>query len=208
MTAENHPKRVVEAALMAADEPLALGQLQKLFADRERPDTLALQQILDELGEDYAGAAVELRQVASGWRFQVRSDYGPYVARLWEEKPGRYSRAMLETLALIAYRQPITRGEIEDVRGVTVSTSIMRALEERGWIQVLGRRDVPGRPALWGTTRAFLDYFNLRSLDELPSLTELRDYEQLNAELDFGDDGSSPAGDGRSGKEADAEDTG
>jgi len=185
---EEQQKAVVEAVLMAAGEPLGLQQIQAVFEDHERPDTLTLQEILDALEADYRGRGVELRRVASGYRFQVSAEWSRWVSRLWEERPGRYSRAMLETLALIAYRQPITRGEIEDVRGVTVSTSIVRTLQERGWIRVLGHRDVPGRPALYGTTREFLDYFNLRSLDQLPSLAEIRDLDSVNVELDFGRD--------------------
>ncbi|HYW04668.1 MAG TPA: SMC-Scp complex subunit ScpB [Gammaproteobacteria bacterium] len=190
---EEQQKAVVEAVLMAAGEPLGLQQIQAVFEDHERPDTLALQQILDALEEDYRGRGAELRRVASGYRFQVPADWSRWVSRLWEERPGRYSRAMLETLALIAYRQPITRGEIEDVRGVTVSTSIVRTLQERGWIRVVGHRDVPGRPALYGTTREFLDYFNLHSLDQLPSLAEIRDLDSINVELDFGRGADGPA---------------
>lgn len=130
----------------------------------------------------------KLKEVASGWRFQVRQELALWVGRLWEEKPPRYSRAILETLALIAYRQPITRGDIEEIRGVAVSTAIIKTLMERQWVRIVGHRDVPGRPALYATTRQFLDYFNLKSLDELPSLGEIRDIDKINAELDFGQD--------------------
>lgn len=199
---DSERKAVVEALLMAAGEPLSLQQIQAVFADGERPDTLTLQQILEGLEREYRGRGVELRRVASGYRFQVPATWSRWVGRLWEERPGRYSRAMLETLALIAYRQPVTRGEIEDVRGVTVSTSIIRTLQERGWIRVIGHRDVPGRPALYATTREFLDYFDLQSLDQLPTLAEIRDLDSVNAELDFGrpahgaDEGGSASGTG------------
>ncbi len=137
--------------------------------------------------EEYQHGGIELKQVASGFRLQVRSDYETWVARLWEQKPPRYSRALMETLALIAYRQPITRGEIEDIRGVSVSTNIIRTLEERDWVKSLGHKEVPGRPTLYGTTREFLDYFNLKSLNELPTLAEIRDIDQFNPEFSFDD---------------------
>ncbi|MBT8433734.1 MAG: SMC-Scp complex subunit ScpB, partial [Gammaproteobacteria bacterium] len=136
----------------------------------------------------------ELKQVASGFRFQVRTDFETWIVRLWEQKPPRYSRAMMETLALIAYRQPITRGEIEDIRGVSVSTNIIRTLEERNWVKSLGHKEVPGRPALYGTTREFLDYFNLKSLNELPSLVEIRDLDQFTPELAFTEDSEAGTG--------------
>ncbi|MCH8506516.1 MAG: SMC-Scp complex subunit ScpB, partial [Ectothiorhodospiraceae bacterium] len=144
-----------------------------------------LKAALAELSQDYEGRAVEVVEVASGWRIPVRSTYADWVSRLWEEKPGRYSRALLETLAIIAYRQPVTRGEIEEIRGVSVVTSIMRTLQERGWIRTVGHRDVPGRPAMYGTSRQFLDYFNLKSLDQLPTLMELKDLDQVHPELDL-----------------------
>ena len=137
------------------------------------------------MADDYSERGLELKEVASGFRIQVREDTNPWVARLWEERPQRYSRALLETLALIAYRQPITRGDIEEVRGVSVRTNIIRTLQEREWIRVVGHRDVPGKPALFGTTKAFLDYFNLSSLDDLPSLAEIKDMETIEPELDF-----------------------
>ena len=154
-----------------------------------------IRKVLKELEEDYKDRGFELKQVASGYRIQVGQDYADWVGRLWEEKPARYSRALLETIALIAYRQPITRGEIEEVRGVSVSSNIIKTLMEREWIKVLGHKDVPGKPALYGTTRAFLDYFNLKSLDELPSLAEIRDLDQIHHELDLDIDNTEAAED-------------
>ena len=179
-------KHVLEAALLAVGRPLSLDEMRNLFPESDQPDVAALRRALEELQGDYTERGVELIEVASGFRIQVRQDMERWVSRLWEEKPPKYSRALLETLALIAYRQPITRGEIEDIRGVTVSTSIMKTLQEREWIRIVAHRDVPGRPAMYGTTREFLDYFNLKSLEGLPSLAELRDIDSLNAELDFG----------------------
>ncbi len=170
-------KQIVEAALMAADEPLTVDRLARLFAHGELDSEEGRQQIRDTLKalEDEAeGRGYELKRVASGFRYQVRQELSEWISRLWEEKPPRYSRALLETLALIAYKQPVTRGDIEQVRGVAVSQNIMRTLLERGWIRVVGQREVPGRPAMYGTTRAFLDYFNLKSLDQLPPLAEIR----------------------------------
>ena len=191
-------KVVLEAALVAAGEPLSLERLQGLFDEAVRPEREHLRQALDELAGDYRGRGLELTEVAGGFRLQVPSHLAPWVNRLWEERPGRYSRALLETLALIAYRQPITRAEIEAVRGVGVSSTIIRTLQERGWIKVLGHREVPGRPALFGTTRQFLDYFNLRSLGELPALPILRDLEAVGRDLEDhgamadGNDGQRP----------------
>ena len=179
-------KHILEAALLAAGRPLSLDDLSKLFPDSDVPDATVLRDALNELAGDYAERGLEVAEVASGFRIQVKQNMERWVTRLWEEKPPKYSRALLETLALIAYRQPITRGEIEDIRGVTVSTSIMKTLQEREWIRVVAHRDVPGRPAMYGTTREFLDYFNLKSLEDLPSLAELRDIDSINAELDFG----------------------
>lgn len=185
---EERIKQVVEAALFAAGRPLTLDQLLGVFGEpAEQPSRDELRAALKVLESELSGRAVQLKAVASGWRVQVRQDYAEWVGRLWEERPTRYSRALLETMALIAYRQPITRGEIEDVRGVTVSTSIMKTLLDRQWVRIVGHRDVPGRPALYGTTREFLDYFGLQSLDELPTLAELRDLDSLNVELDLGD---------------------
>ena len=180
-------KNILEAVLMAAGHPMSLDQLQMtLFPEGDPPEKTELKEALAELEQDYEGRALELVEVASGFRFQVRQSMEPWVSRLWEEKPVRYSRALLETLALVAYRQPITRAEIEDVRGVSVSSSIIKTLQDREWIRVVGHRDVPGRPALFGTTREFLDYFGLKSMDELPTLAELRDIDSINAELDLG----------------------
>jgi len=177
-------KNILEAALMAADTPLAIGQLQALFEeDADKPDKTAIRQALEELAGDYGHRGVELQEVASGFRFQVRRDYAPWVNRLQEEKPQRYSRALLETLAIVAYRQPVTRGEIEDIRGVSISSSIIRTLQEREWIRVVGHRDVPGRPELLATTRQFLDYFNLRKLSDLPPLSEIKDFDKINPDL-------------------------
>jgi segregation and condensation protein B len=176
-------KNIVEAALLAAQQPLTVAMLGALFADEEGVTHAALAQALEALGNECEGRGVELIEVASGFRYQVREAVHPWVARLWSERQTKYSRALLETLALIAYRQPITRGEIEQIRGVAVATSIMRTLEEREWIRVVGYRDVPGKPALFGTTRNFLDYFNLKSLDQLPTLAEIRDLEDIEPQL-------------------------
>lgn len=178
-------KCILEAVLLAAGEPVSLATLSKVFTDEERPADSELCKALEELGEEYAERGLELKEVASGFRIQAREDVNPWVSRLWEERPQRYSRALLETLALIAYRQPITRGDIEEVRGVSVSTNIIRTLQEREWIRVVGHRDVPGKPALFGTTRAFLDYFNLASLDDLPSLAEIKDMDSIEPELEL-----------------------
>ena len=167
--------RVVEALLMAADRPLNLNELSKIISDGNKPPPRKLlQEVLAGLERECAGHAYELKQVASGYRYQTRADFSGWLAKLWEQKPPRYSRAALETLALIAYRQPVTRAAIEEVRGVAVSTNIIRAFEDRGWIEVVGHKETPGRPALYATTRRFLDDLNLRSLSELPVLPELR----------------------------------
>jgi len=176
---------VLEAVLLAAGRPVSVEQFRELFEESQRPTTEEVEAALSELASACADRAYELREVASGWRLEVRARYAEVVSRLWQERPSRYSRALLETLALIAYRQPITRGEIEDIRGVTVSTSIMRTLQERNWIRVVGHREVPGRPELLGTTREFLDYFGLRSLDDLPTLAELRDLDDIKMQLEF-----------------------
>ncbi|MBS0488191.1 MAG: SMC-Scp complex subunit ScpB [Proteobacteria bacterium] len=176
-------KRIVEAALLAAAQPLSLAQLSALFGENEAVSHEELARALEVLGADCAERGVELVEVASGFRYQVRQDVHAWVARLWTERQTRYSRALLETLALIAYRQPITRGEIEQIRGVAVSTNIVKTLEEREWVRVVGYRDVPGKPALFGTTKNFLDYFNLKSLDELPPMAEIRDIEDFDPQL-------------------------
>lgn len=187
-------KLILEAALLAAGEPVGLDRLQGLFEDQP-PSREALRAALQELSADYEGRGVELAEVASGFRIQVRSAFAPWAARLWEERAARYSRALLETLALIVYRQPITRGEIEDVRGVGVSSGIIKTLLDRGWIKALGYREAPGRPALYGTTRTFLDDFNLKSLSELPPLAALRDLDAIGAELERRRTPPAPASD-------------
>ena len=177
-------KLILEAALLAAGEAVSLERLGKLFEETQQPDKNELRSALAELAEDYQDRGIELAEDAGGYRVQVRADWSPWITRLWEEKPGRYSRALLETLALIAYRQPITRGEIAEVRGVTVSTGLIRTLLERGWIKVIGHREVPGRPALYATTTEFLSYFNLKNLSELPPLLEPRDLDAIAATLE------------------------
>jgi len=186
--------RIVEAALLAANQPLPLAQLHGLFPEEEPAPPGSIERALEQLREACAGRGVELVEVASGFRYQVNSEVHPWVARLWTERKTRYTRATLETLALIAYRQPITRGEIEQVRGVAVSSNIIQALEEREWIRVVGHRDVPGKPALFGTTKAFLDYFGLKRLDELPPLSELKDIGELEPQLQLDRD-ALPVGD-------------
>ncbi|MGY8562559.1 SMC-Scp complex subunit ScpB [Paracidovorax citrulli] len=185
--------RIVEGALLASSQPLTLAQLQGLFPEEEPAPPGSIERALELLREGCADRGVELVEVASGFRFQVTSEVHGFITRLWTERKTRYTRATLETLALIAYRQPITRGEIEQVRGVAVSSNIIQALEEREWIRVIGHRDVPGKPALFGTTKGFLDYFGLKRLDELPPLSELRDLGELEPQLPLDNDGQ-PAG--------------
>ena len=185
--------RIVEGALLASSQPLTLAQLQELFPEEQPAPPGSVERALELLREACDGRGVELVEVASGFRYQVTREVHGWVSRLWTERKTRYTRATLETLALIAYRQPITRGEIEQVRGVAVSSNIIQALEEREWIRVVGHRDVPGRPALFGTTRGFLDYFGLKRLDELPPLSELRDIGELEPQLPLGDDGQLAA---------------
>ena len=180
--------RIVEAALLASSQPLGVAQLAALFTLDEPAPEGSIQAALAALQAESEGRGIELVEVASGWRYQVRADVHAWVARLWTERQAKYTRATLETLALIAYRQPITRGEIEQVRGVATSSNIIKALEEREWIRVVGHRDMPGRPELLGTTRAFLDYFGLKRLDELPPLSELKDFGELEPQLEFGGD--------------------
>lgn len=180
-------KQIIEGAVLAADRPLTIDQLSQLF-DKEPPERADIKAALDEIQQDCEDRGFELKRVASGYRFQVRHELSEWIGRLWEEKPARYSRALLETLALIAYRQPITRGDIEEIRGVSVSTSIMRSLMEREWIRIVGHRDVPGRPAIYATTKIFLDYFNMKSLEELPPLSAIRDLAKVNEELDLVDE--------------------
>ena len=174
---------ILEALLLAADAPLPLEQMQKLVASEFNLGRKDLRAALERMSARYADTACELQEVASGWRLQVRAEFGEWVGRLWQEKPPKYSRALLETLALVVYRQPITRGEIEDVRGVAVSTNILRTLLERGWVREVGHKEVPGRPALYGTAPQFLDDFNLKSLDQLPTLPEIKDLDQLEAAM-------------------------
>lgn len=178
-------QQIIEGALLAAGKPLTLVDIAALFEEHERPAVEAMRAALVAIDECYRGRGFELREVASGYRFQVIQNVAPWIARLWEEKPQRYSRALLETLALIAYRQPITRGDIEDIRGVAVASNIMKTLLEREWVRIVGHKDVPGRPAMFATTRKFLDYFNLKNLEDLPALSEIRDLDTLNAELSW-----------------------
>ena len=180
-------RNIVEAALLAAGRALSIDQLLMLFLDDEQPDREQLVEVLMQLQQRYQQRGIALVEVSSGWRIQVRKEFSPWISRLWDEKPARYSRALLETLSLIAYRQPVTRGEIEDVRGVAVSTNIIKTLREREWIRVVGKRDVPGRPSLYATTREFLDYFGLKGLDDLPPLAEIREFDVINPELDLPD---------------------
>ena len=180
-------KAIAEAALLAAAQPLSVAQLMQLFDEVDGVSQSALSAALLALGEDCAERGIELREVASGFRLQVRAEWASRVSRLWTERQARYSRALLETLALIAYRQPITRAEIEAVRGVAVSSSIMKSLLEQGWIAVIGHREVPGRPAIYATTRQLLDHFNLKSLSELPPLAELVDLNVSHPQLELGE---------------------
>ncbi len=171
---------------MAAGEPLTIDKMLALFAeDKEPPERDAVKEAIKQIEQECETRGVELKKVSSGYRFQAKKDFSPWVSRLWEEKPARYSRALLETLVLIAYKQPITRGEVEQVRGVAVSTNIIKTLLERDWVKVVGHREVPGRPALYATTKAFLDYFNLTSLEQLPTLAEIRDLTKINPELEL-----------------------
>lgn len=188
-------RKIIEGALLAADGPLSISKISSLFEvpegsvpnvdldPDEKPTKEAILTALEDIQADCKDRGYELKEVGTGWRFQVVQETAPWIGRLWEEKPQKYSRALLETLALIAYRQPITRGDIESIRGVAVSSTIIKTLTEREWVKVVGHRDVPGRPALYATTRQFLDYFNLKSLDELPSLKEIQDFDQLDTDL-------------------------
>ncbi len=187
-------KSIIEAALLAAGRALTLDDLAQLFDLTDRPSPEQLSEALDAVAADCAGRGIELCEVASGYRMQVRREMSQWVSRLWEEKPARYSRALLETLAIIAYRQPITRGDIEEVRGVAVNPNIIRTLLEREWVRVVGHRDVPGRPELLATTREFLDYFGLRGLDALPTLAEIKDFDQVNPEIQLAIDSAEDAG--------------
>ncbi|TQV86754.1 SMC-Scp complex subunit ScpB [Aliikangiella coralliicola] len=192
---DNKLKNILEAALMAINKPMSIEQMTGLFEDEECPPASRIKEALSQLQQDCEGRGIELKDVASGYRYQARQDYAEWIGRLWEEKPAKYSRAYLETLALIAYRQPVTRAEIEEVRGVGVSSNIVRTMLEREWIRVVGHRDVPGRPALYATTKQFLDYFNMKSLDELPSLAEIKDLDDLNPELELTEPGAEDSSD-------------
>jgi segregation and condensation protein B len=178
-------KYFVESALLAAGRPLSVDQLQKLFDGRSEPEKSEIREAIQGLVDEYEGRGITVAEVASGFRIQVKANMAERLQKLWEERPPRYSRALFETLALVAYRQPVTRGEIEEIRGVSVSSNIVRTLIERDWVRVLGHRDVPGRPELFGTTRAFLDYFGLKKLDDLPPLADLSDWESLRIQLNL-----------------------
>jgi segregation and condensation protein B len=184
---QNEIKYFVEAALLAAGKPLSIDQLQNLFDRDSAPDKTQIREAIGSLHEDYQVRGLTITEVASGFRTQIKASMADRLQKLWEERPPRYSRAFFETLALIAYRQPMTRGEIEEIRGVAVSANIMRSLLERDWIRVVGHRDVPGRPAMFGTTRHFLDYFGLKKLDDLPPLADLADWETLRVQLNLPD---------------------
>ena len=183
--AETGLVQILEGAILAAGKPLTVQNLGDLFEENARPENSEIREALKQVAERCDERGFELQEVASGFRFAVRQELSPWVGRLWVERPAKYSRALLETLALIAYRQPITRGEIEEIRGVAVSSNIIKTLHEREWIRVVGHRDVPGRPAMYATTRQFLDYFNLKNLDQLPALAEIRDFDTLTKELGF-----------------------
>jgi segregation and condensation protein B len=178
-------RNILEAALLAAEEPLSVSDLGALFPDDARPSPAQLKEVLEQLDEDYDGRGVELKRVGKGYRFQSREKYSPWLRKLTESRPPRYSRAFLETLAIIAYRQPVTRGDIEEIRGVSVSSDIMRQLLDRDWVKEVGHRDVPGRPALLGTTQQFLEYFNLEALSDLPPLLERREASDIARELNL-----------------------
>jgi segregation and condensation protein B len=180
-------KHVLEAAMLAAGRPLGIDEMRNLFGEESPPARAEVRAAIDALREDYTGRGITVGEVASGFRIEVRSSMSQWLARLWEERPPRYSRALMETLAIVAYRQPVTRGDIEEIRGVAVTTNIVRTLLERNWIKVVGYRDVPGKPAMYGTTREFLDYFGLRQLEDLPPLAEIRDLDKLSAQLELPD---------------------
>ena len=179
--------QIIESALLSASRPLSVEEIQKLFSEGDVPTKEEIRDTLDEIESLCSNRGVELKRVSSGFRMQVKQSLSGYIAKLWEEKPQRYSKAALETLALIAYRQPITRGEIEDIRGVSVGTQLIRGIMERGWIKVVGQRDVPGKPSLYATTKEFLDYFGLQHLRELPNLPDLPDIDSLDMELPLED---------------------
>ena len=188
---EHKISQVIEAVLLSASRPIDVQEIERVFPEDEKPTREEIRQALQEIEEQCKDRGVELKKVSSGYRLQVRQHLSTYVAKLWEERPQRFSKATLETLALIAYRQPITRGEIEEIRGVTIGTQLMRGLMERGWVKIVGQRDVPGRPSLYSTTKEFLDYFGLQHLRELPELPELPDLQSLDMELPLEADNSS-----------------
>ena len=199
---EQYIRNVVEAALLAAGRPLGIEEILGLFEERSRPEEDDIERALATLTDEYRDRGIELTRVASGYRVQIRTGVAAEVSRLWQERPQRYSRALLETLALIAYRQPVTRGEIEDVRGVQVNPNIVRTLLDRGWIRVVGHRDVPGHPELLATTREFLDYFGLKSIEDLPSLAELREMDNVGLQLELPAPDAASADGGDSGHAA------
>ena len=188
---EHKISQVIEAVLLSASRPIDVQEIERVFPEDEKPTREEIRQALQEIEEQCKDRGVELKKVSSGYRLQVRQSLSSYVAKLWEERPQRFSKATLETLALIAYRQPITRGEIEEIRGVTIGTQLMRGLMERGWVKIVGQRDVPGRPSLYSTTKEFLDYFGLQHLRELPELPDLTDLQSLDMELPLEVDNSS-----------------
>ena len=177
-------KNIIEAAFMVSEKPVSVSQLLALFEkETDRPEKADVNTAIEQIMQDYEGRGIELRKVSSGYRVQVNGDYADWINHLFDDRPPRYSRALLETLAIIAYRQPVTRAEIEEIRGVSVSSNIIRTLQERSWIRVVGQRDIPGKPELLATTKEFLDYFNLKKLSELPSLSEIKDFDQINPDL-------------------------
>ena len=184
--------QIIEAALLSASRPLKIEEIQRLFPKDQTPDKEDIKGTLNEIEELCANRGVELKRVSSGYRMQVKQSLSKYIAKLWEEKPQKYTKATLETLALIAYRQPITRGEIEEIRGVSVGTQLIRGILERGWIKIVGQRDVPGRPSLYATTKEFLDYFDLQHLRELPDLPDLPDVDSLDMELPLEEEKEHP----------------
>jgi segregation and condensation protein B len=200
---ETYLKNVIEAALLAAARPVPLSELAQIFDEPSRPTNKELRAVLEQLTTDYEGRGVCIRETATGFRFQVRSEFSSEVSRLWPDRPRKYSRALLETLALIAYRQPITRAEIENVRGVSVNPEIVKTLMERNWVRVVGHRDVPGHPELLGTTSEFLDYFSLKSIEDLPPLAELKSLTDLNPQLPLPVNGEIP-GEGADGAAVDS----
>ena len=177
-------KNIIEAALMVSEKPVSVSQLLAIFEEEtDRPERSDVKTAIEQIMQEYEGRGIELKEVSSGYRVQVNGDYADWINHLFDDRPPRYSRALLETLAIIAYRQPVTRAEIEEIRGVSVSSNIIRTLQERSWIRVVGQRDIPGKPELLATTKEFLDYFNLKKLSELPSLSEIKDFDQINPDL-------------------------